>query len=136
MEETVMPEPTTKSVYLPIPAAAAFEFLARVDEWPRWAVHNVLRSEPRGAARWAIETPRGAGQIVMRADAEHGVLDHDFVDGEGNGWTVPARVVDVPGGSVFMMTFTPPPAMPHAVFEQGMRELDEELATLRRILSA
>lgn len=125
-----MPTSVTKSVVLPVPAYVAFQFLASVENWPQWAIHNVKRAQIRDEHTWEIETPRGNGQIVLRVDAKLGILDHDFIDGQGNTWTVPARVVSVPNGSVFMMTFSRPPTMPDEVFEQGMRDIEDELREL------
>jgi len=51
--------------------------------------------QDRFPARPAIRTagrPPGAGQLRIRADAETGLVDHDFRDPQA-AWSVPARVV-------------------------------------------
>jgi hypothetical protein len=65
-----------------------------------------------------------------------GILDHEFIDAQEGRWEVPTRVVPAGGGSVFMMTLANPPAMTEQEFLAGMKLLDEELATLKRLLEA
>jgi Polyketide cyclase / dehydrase and lipid transport len=122
----------TKSIDLPCSAPAAWKFLDDGGQWPRWAVRNVLSSRPAGPGRWEIRTPRGTGILQIRSVADHGILDHDFIDAQGK-WTVAARVVPASGGSVFMMTLEKPPGMPTDVFARGLAELDQELAKLAQL---
>jgi hypothetical protein len=83
--------PITKTVRIGCDPQTAFEFLANVGNWPRWAVVNV--KSPRRTDDpdwWDMVTPHGTARLRMRADAHHGILDRDFVDPQAN-WTVPAR---------------------------------------------
>jgi hypothetical protein len=34
-----------------------FDFLVNAENWPRWAVHNVLAARPRGDGWWLMDTP-------------------------------------------------------------------------------
>jgi hypothetical protein len=76
-----------------------------------------------------MERPR----LRMRADACHGVLDHDFVDPQAS-WTVPARVVRNGDGTEFMITFFQPPGFTDAFFDEQIKLVDIELAKLKDLL--
>jgi hypothetical protein len=125
---------STKSVRIACAPDAAFAFLADLGNWPRWAVVNVkstsCTSDPEW---WDMVTPRGAARLRMRADARHGILDHDFVDSQAR-WTVPARIIANGGGVEFMITFFQPPTFTDAFFDEQVALVDVELAKLKAIL--
>ncbi len=125
----------TKSIALACSAEVAWRFLADGSRWPQWAIRNVLESRPAGEKSWEIRTPRGTGILRIRGIEAHGILDHDFIDPKEGTWTVPARVVPLSSGSAFMMTLEKPAGMPAEAFEQGLQELDVELAQLARLSS-
>jgi hypothetical protein len=126
----------TKSIPLPCSPQAAWKLLADGGQWPRWAIRNVLASQPVGEDRWEIQTPRGPGVLHIRGVEDSGILDHDFVDPIEGKWIVPARVVPTSTGSVFIMTLEKPAGMPHDAFERGLKDLDDELAQLARFPSS
>ena len=126
----------TKSIHLSCSSRAAWKFLADGGQWPRWAIRNVLASTPVGKDRWGIQTPRGSGVLHIRGDESHGILDHDFIDPKEGKWSVPARVVSISSGSVFIMTLENPAGMPQAAFELGLKGLDDELAELARLTAS
>lgn len=74
--------------------------------------------------------------LHIRGVEDLGILDHDFIDAQEGKWTVPARIVPVSTGSLFLMTLEKPAGMPDEGFERGLRELDDELAQLARISSS
>jgi hypothetical protein len=126
----------TKSVGINRDAATVFGFLANPANWPRWAVVNVLATSPTAdPAWWAMQTPRGEAKLRIRAEASSGILDHDFLDPEAS-WTVPARVVPNGAGAECMMTFFQPPTFDDAVFDDQIKLVDRELATLKQVLEA
>lgn len=131
-----MIEPVTKTAFVKCPAKKLFDFLANAQNWPRWAVHNVLAVRPDSGGWWLMDTPRGPGRLRIRADERTGVLDHEFIDAQEGRWMVPTRVVKVSDGALLMMTFAKPDALPDEAFRQGMRLLDEELETLKRLLES
>lgn len=71
----------------------------------------------------------------MRADAQHGILDHDFVDSQAS-WTVYARLIRNGSGAEFMITFFQPPGFDDDFFDSQIKLVDVELAQLKRILEA
>ena len=126
----------TKSISLACSQQAAWKLLADGGQWPHWAIRNVLASKPLGGGRWEIQTPRGPGVLQIRGVEAYGILDHDFIDPKEGKWTVPACVVPISTGSVFIMTLEKPAGMPDEAFERGLQGLDDELAQLARLTSA
>ena len=126
----------TKSVVIERAPAEVFAFVADGANWPRWAIHNVLAIQPTPDGDWAMDTPRGPGRLHLKPNAAFGILDHEFIDAREGRWQVPARVVPAGGGAVFMLTLVMPPGMTEQDFQAGMLLLDEELATLKRLLEA
>src|SRR5262249_17336122 len=114
----------------------AFAFLADLANWPKWAIVNV-RSTHQGSDPewWDMVTPHGKAKLRMRADARHGILDHDFVDPQAS-WTVPARVIRNGSGTEFIITFCHPPGFTDAFFDEKIELVDIELARLKEILEA
>jgi quinol monooxygenase YgiN len=131
-----MTEPVNKTVFVQCPAKVLFDFLANAENWPRWAVYNVQAVRPGSGGWWLMDTPRGPGRLRIRPSERTGILDHEFIDAQEGRWMVPARVVAVGDGVLLMMTFINPDALPDEAFRQGMRLLDEELETLKRLLES
>jgi hypothetical protein len=125
---------TTKSISINCPVEKAFDFVANAANWPQFAIHNVFSIQLAENGYWLMETPRGEGKLKIHPQKQYGLLDHEFLDkGEGK-WVVPARVVSTPEGCHLMMTFSKPPELPAQLFEEGMKLLEEEFLTLKKIL--
>ncbi|MGH9467726.1 MAG: hypothetical protein ACRD1Y_10265 [Terriglobales bacterium] len=126
----------TKTVRMACDPQAAFDFLADLGNWPQWAVVNVLSTRRTDEPDWwDMVTPRGAARLRIRADASHGILDHDFVDAQAS-WTVPARVIRNGAGAEFMITFFQPPGFTDAFFDEQIKLVDIELTRLKELLEA
>lgn len=126
----------TKTVRIACDPHAAFEFLADLGNWPQWAVVNVLSTHRTDDPDWwDMVTPRGTARLRMRADASHGILDHDFVDAQVS-WTVPARVIRNGDGAEFMITFFQPPEFTDTFFDDQIQLVDIEMAKLKTVLEA
>ncbi|MGW2707059.1 hypothetical protein [Streptomyces sp. NPDC001340] len=83
----------TKTVSIDRPFAEVFAFLADPANWSKWAVVNIKSIEPtEDPDWWAMSTPVGPARLRLRADAELGILDHDYLDDTAS-WRVPASVV-------------------------------------------
>lgn len=134
MTDTAPARSITKSVTIDRPAAEVHAYLADARNWPQWSVVNVIAIEAsEDPGWWQMTTPRGAGQLRIRADAETGLLDHDFRDPQA-AWTVPARVVANGRGAEFLMTFFQPAVLDDGEFDRQAALIDVELATLQKIL--
>ena len=126
----------TKTVRIACDPQAAFNFLADLGSWPRWAIVNVKStSRTDDPDWWDMVTPRGTARLRMRADASHGILDHDFVDPQAS-WTVPARVIGNGDGAEFMITFFQPTGFTDTFFDEQIALVDIELAKLKELLEA
>jgi len=127
----------TKSVTIDRPAAEVHAFLADPTNWPRWAVINILSVEPGEDPHWwKLGTPDGPAEFRILADAETGVVDHEFRDESMEAARVPARVVGNGRGADFLMTVTQPPEVSDAFFEDLLRSVETELATLKSVLES
>jgi hypothetical protein len=126
----------TKTVRIDCEPDAAFAFLADAGNWPKWAIVNVKSTKPASdPGWWDMMTPHGAARLRVRADARHGILDHDFVDPQAS-WTVPAHIVANGEGAEFMMTFFQPPSFADDFFDEQTKLVDIELAQLKKVLEA
>jgi hypothetical protein len=134
----IAPRPSvTKSVTIDRPVAVVHAFLAEAENWPRWAVINVLAVEPGDdPGWWNLSTPDGPAEFRIRADALTGTVDHDFRVAVDEVATVPARVVENGRGADFLMTIAQPPEVSDAAFQELLRAVDIELATLRELLES
>jgi hypothetical protein len=128
--------PVTKTVTINRSPMTVFAFLADGENWPKFAVHNILSSRPGTQGDWVIETPRGPGRLHLKTAASFGIVDHEFIDPQEGRWEVPARVVSAADRSVFMMTLSKPERMSEQDFQAGLVLVDEELMTLKRVLEA
>ncbi len=134
MTDTTPARSITKSVTIDRPAAEVHAYLADARNWPQWSIANVLAIEPSPDQDWwQMTTPRGTGQLRIRADAETGLLDHDFRDPQA-AWTVPARVVANGRGADFLITFFQPAVLDDDEFDRQATLIDTELATLQKVL--
>ncbi|MGW7528336.1 SRPBCC family protein [Streptomyces sp. NPDC054783] len=124
----------TKTVSIDCPYEQVYAFLADPANWPTWAVVNVRSIEPTDDPDWwRMSTPLGPARLRLRANAEFGILDHDYVDDTAS-WCVPARVVPNGDGAEFMITFHRPPAFTDSFFKEQTDLVDTELATLKKVL--
>ncbi len=128
------PAYSVRSVFIARAADAVFDAVADVATWPQWAVHNVRSARALPDGTFAIETPRGPGRIRAKMARDCGILDHEFIDPVEGTWLVPGRVAPLAGGAVVSMAFAKPPGMPGDAFAAGMKDLDDELAHLKRLL--
>jgi hypothetical protein len=126
----------TKSVAIATTPSKVFAFLMDGANWPQWAIHNVKGARQAGPGVWNLETTRGQGRLQLKGDAASGVLDHVFTDARNNSWAVPGRVVPAADGAVYVLVFTKPAMLSDAQFAEGMAQMDDELAALKRVLES
>lgn len=125
----------TKTVSINAPLNKVFTFLVDATNWPKWAVVNVKSIEEGDGEWFRMQTAFGWGKLRIRANREHGILDHDF-DSPEAAWTVPARVVANGDGSEFMITFYKPPPFSDEFFAEQVAVVDEELEVLKRLMES
>ena len=115
-------------------ATDMFAFLMEAKNWPRWAIQGVKSVQPGSGGFWDVETPEGPARFKLEGHGASGIIDITFIHGKRYSLTIPGRVVDIGGGSVFVMVFAKPPVMSDEQFKQSMKQVDEELSLLKRIL--
>jgi len=125
----------TKTVSINAPIDRVFAFLADAANWPKWAIVNVKSVKRADDQWWNMETPAGMAKLRIRANAEFGILDHDFNAPDAS-WTVPSRVVPNGSGCEFMITFFQPPAFSRQFFEEQAVLVDKELAQLKSLMES
>jgi len=123
----------TKTVSIDAPVERVFAYLSNAQNWPQWAIVNVKAISPRADDWWDMKTPAGTAKLRIRANAQYGILDHDF-EAPDVSWSVPARIVPNGTGSEFMITFFQPPHFRDAFFDEQVRLVDKELAKLKENL--
>jgi len=130
-------QPTSvKSVAVAAAPEKVFAFLMEGRNWPKWAVHSIKAVRPAEAGSWTMETVDGPGRLSLKGDAASGIIDHIFVDAENVSWTVPGRVVAAGGGTMVIFAFSKPSRVSETQFAQILRQVDDELVALKRVLEA
>ena len=125
---------SVKSVSISASSSDVFAFLMDANNWPRWADHSVTSVQPGAGGFWDIESPTGAAKFKLEGDASSGVVDVTFVKQSGEDWCIPGRVVDAGSGSVVSLVYIKPAQMSDEGFKRATQHVEEELASLRRLL--
>lgn len=123
----------TKTLSIERDPKTVFWFLADGENWPRWAVVNVMSAKYGPNDWWQIETPHGPGRLRIRHDEAFGILDHEVLTSDAQ-WTVPMRIVPNGDGTELVITCFQGANVPDSAFDQQMADVDRELATLKKIL--
>jgi hypothetical protein len=125
-------------VALNVPAAKAFEFIAKPENLPS-GTHAFKRVEH---SRALLETPHGSVEIGLnvRANPATGTIDWEMAFPHGSKGTAHSRVVsNGDKASIFTFVLKAPPVAQELVegtLAQQRRILAEELVTLQRLLAA
>lgn len=114
----------THGVSVARPPAEVFDFLSRVENWPRWAVLTV-----RSVRGTLLEGVEGEHELELAPVPEHGLLDYRLA-----GWSVAMRIVPNGDGCEVVATFLQPPGMEEREFEQAVNVRERELKALKVVL--
>jgi hypothetical protein len=133
--KTVAGGAVTKWIEIGAAPQSVFDFVADGANWPKFAVRNLPSLKSDGGGWAVVNSPAGWQRLEIKADRTRGVFDYALIGRSGNLWSVPARVVPAGGGAVVMMTFSRPEGMSEADFQAGLKNVDEELAALKKSLS-
>ncbi len=109
-----MSDAYTSTLTIQAPPDRVFEYVRVPENQPAWAVNFVKSTRLIGDGRYVMQTPVG--------EMRYG----EFI--------LPARVVPLGPGAIFMFTILRTPGMTDQEWERGRRGLDEELAQLRALL--
>ena len=110
-----------------------YEFLARPENLPTWAIHFCRDIRPAGH-RWLVETPAGPVHMKVMASPLCGVVDFHLSPAPGVELVAASRVI--PNGDHAELLFTQfrPPEMTVSQFDGQVSALQEELCVLKSIL--
>lgn len=122
---------STHTLRLTAPKARVFAFLSQIENLPKWATLFCRGLKRDAQGRWKVETPDGEIFFRIAADAETGVVDMYGGPTEDQMAYWPARVVERPGGSLFIFTAFQYPGMPDEAFKAQCDGLQREFPHIR-----
>jgi hypothetical protein len=123
---------STHSITINAPYGRAFAYLSNWRTQPEWAT-SFVKGVRDDTGPIFMTTPFGEVPIAWRTNQSLGTIDIVF-PGDS---LLPTRLTSMGDGSlVYTFTFSMPADTPEEVFAAGQRNMDEELANLKRILEA
>lgn len=124
----------TSTHTLPLAASrqAAFAFLSRIENLPKWATRFCKELKKDATGRDKIVTPQGEIFFRIDADPATGVIDMHGGPVTGSEAYWPARIVERPGhGSLFIFTALQYPGVPDADFAAQCEGLEAEFEHIK-----
>lgn len=124
----------TVTAVLDAPQERVFDFLAELDNLPKWADEFARDVKYEGGRAKVVNN---LGEFFFRIDAhrETGVIDMYAGPTEDEMALFPTRVVALPGGSsAYSFTMFQAPGMPDELFESQHQSLLREFDNIRREL--
>jgi hypothetical protein len=125
----------TVSVSIRGPADAAYEFLARPENFPLWASGLCTSIEQIGDT-WIGQTQDGPVQVRFTPPNSYGVLDHTVVLGSGAEVFVPMRLVPNGEGCELMLTVFRQPEMTDARFDADIAWVERDLQAVKALIES
>jgi hypothetical protein len=112
-----------------------FDFLADVENLPKWAKLFCLELKRDKDGRHRVVTPQGEIAFAIESDRASGVIDMHGGPDDGSMSIWPTRVVARPdGGSLFVFTAFQYPGMSDAAFTAQCAGLAREFAHIKAAL--
>ena len=112
---------------------AAFDFLSRIENLPKWATMFCLELKKDSQGQHKVVTPDGEIFFRIEADKRTGTIDMYGGPTESQMAYWPARVVERPGrGSLFIFTAMQYPGVSDEVFAGQCEGLQQEFAHIER----
>lgn len=126
-------ESRTIGVRIERPAAEVYDFVADVENLPRWA-SGLGKSFRREGDVLVAETDGGTVRIRFVERNSFGVLDHYVTVPSGGELTMPMRVVANGDGSELLFTLVRQPQMTDEQFAADADWIRRDLETLKQLL--
>lgn len=123
------------SIAIKRPAPEAYEFLARPENFPKWA-SGLAGSLAREGDEWIAETPEGRAVVRFSEPNRHGVLDHAVTLPRGVTIYIPLRVVPSGSGCELVLTLFRQPHMTDEQFAADEAWVMRDLAAAKRLLES
>ena len=115
------------------PIDVVYPFLAKPENFPRWASGLGDALKPNADGTWQAEGPNGPVQIRFTPINEYGILDH-HVTAAGALIYMPMRVYANGDGTEIVMTLFRQPAMTSEEFERDAEWIGRDLLALKTLL--
>ena len=126
---------STRTLPLAASKEAAFAFLSKIENLPKWATQFCKELKKDANGRDKIVTPKGEIYFHIEADATTGVIDMHGGPKSGDEAYWPARVVEQPGtGSLFIFTAMQYPGVSDAEFAAQCKGLEAEFEHIKNHL--
>ena len=123
----------TKSVAIAAAPDKVHAYVADGSHWPKWASKTFKAAKAVKPGVWSMDTTRGKVEVTVTGDTVSGVFDQTIRDGAST-VQIPGRVVAAGGGAVVIMTFTKAAHQAESQFSHDMRQVEDELAALKRAI--
>jgi hypothetical protein len=123
----------TRSISIEATPAAVFAFVADPYNLPRWAPGFASEVRPDGE-RWIVTSGGAELTIAVLASEQHGTVD--LVAGPELNIGAFSRVLPNAGGSEYLFTLFFPGGTPEDAITAQMDVVDEELRTIRALVTA
>ena len=122
----------TVTTVLDAPKERVFEFLARVENLPKWAT-EFARELKVEDGRTRVVNGLGEFDFSIESDPDTGVIDMFAGPSQEELALFPTRVVALPdGSSAYTFTMFQGPGMPDELFEAQYQSLVREFENIRR----
>jgi uncharacterized protein YndB with AHSA1/START domain len=123
------------SVSIDRPPALVYQFAAKPENLPRWAIGLGTSFHPRPDGSWIAEGgPVGSATVRFVEQNRFGVLDHDVTVPTGETIHNPIRVLPNGAGSEVVFTLFRRAGVSAAQFAQDAQAVEKDLKTLKRLL--
>lgn len=126
-------EATTVSVTIDRPVAGVYDFVSNPGNLPRW---SFFRSATETGDGWKVRTAGGEAILRMAPPNDLGVLDHHIQTPAGGRIYIPMRVVENGRGSEVVFTVYRAPGMTDEAYSADVRQVEEDLTSLKHLLES
>ncbi|MFZ5876098.1 MAG: SRPBCC family protein [Nitrospirota bacterium] len=123
----------TQTVTIQANPKVVFDFVANIENLPKWAVVFCQRLR-RDGSRWIVTTPGGELTIRYAADSKSGVVDMYSSAAGGGEDAAYSRVIPNGDGSEYVFTFFQAPDTSDDDFARQGAGLRKELGVLKGLL--
>jgi len=116
------------------PLDVVYPFLAKPENFVRWAsgLGDGLKPLPNG--NWQAQTPGGPAEIHFSHGNQYGILDHTVMAPDGTSVYMPMRAYANGDGTEIVVTLFRQPTMLSEEFERDAETVGRDLLALKTLL--
>jgi hypothetical protein len=116
------------------PLDVVYPFLAKPENFARWASGLGDGLKPLANGNWHAESPNGPVEIHFSHGNEYGILDHTIMAPDGATVYVPMRAYGNGDGTEIVLTLFRLPHMTSEEFERDAEWVNRDLLALKTLL--